>query len=718
MMNRGRRWGFGSSLLVFILLILPSTGFPQAPTLMKYEPTREPIRIQADFITYDDSNKTYLAEGRVEIWQADRKLTSDQVVLNTETQEAEATGNVVLVQGNDFLRGERMKIALDTNLGIVIHGTLFLKRQNYYLRGEEIERVGENTYRIREATFTTCDGDWPAWRFTGKDSLVVLEESADIQGATFQIKNLPILYSPYLSLPLKTQRQSGFLPPRTGYSNLSGVFLGLSYFWAIAKNQDATFYLDTFTGKGVGEGLEYRYIRKEGSGGILNAYHIQESSAYRQKYTDPLDRGPERWLVDFAHDEYFTPTFFAKTRLRAFSDREYFKEYPSPPSSNVFSYSVESYSLLSLTKNWERYSFYGEGRKTVDLVQEDPTTLQYYPVTHLVGIQQPLLSTPLFFNFETSYGYFYREQGPTGYRVDLFPTVSLPLRWDGLEFKTALGGRETWYPGINDANENSWSRQLWNFNTSVATDIYRVYDTDSKSVPKLKHVIRPEIGYLYIPNVDQTKIPYYDVPVPQSNSVYYGFSSRLIGKVVEASGTRYHEYAYFKLAQQYNIQELSVPQNSISQVTLPLNPPIGQPQGFGLVNAELRLKTLRYLTVENITNYDPNLNVFQTSYTNLSLADRRGDALSVQYNWVKGAQEQLNGYLLLKIFPFLDFTFAKSLSLFDHTTLSTTYGLIYRHQCWSLQLTDTQTPAISGLPAQNKILFMFTLYGVTSVGQR
>ncbi len=716
-MNPGGRWGFYASVLALIFLIFPSTGFPQPPSLMKYEYTREPIRIRADSITYDDSTKTYLAEGRVEIWQADRKLTADRAIFNSETQEAEATGNVLLVQGADSIRSERMKIALDTNLGIVIHGTLFLKRQNYYLRGEEIERVGENTYRIKGGTFTTCNGDWPAWRFTGSESLVVLEEYADIWGATFQIKNLPILYSPYLSLPIKTERQSGFLFPRTGYSNLSGGLLGLSYYWAIAKNQDATFYLDTFTKKGEGEGLEYRYIRTPESGGILNAYHIRESAGYRQLYTDQLDRGPERWMVDFAHDEYFTPTFFAKARLRGFSDREYFKEYPAP---SVYSYSVESHSLLSLTKNWERYSFFGEGRNTVDLTQEDKTTLQYYPVTNLVGIRQPLplLSAPFFFNFESSYGYFNRRQGPAGYRVDLFPTVSLPLRWDGLEFKTELGGRETWYPGIDDSNESSWSRQLWNFNTSLATDIYRIYDIDSKSVPKLKHVIRPEIGYLYIPHVDQTKIPYYDLPVPQSNAVYYGFSSRLIGKVVDGSASRYHEYAYFRLAQQYNIQETTLPQNSVTDVTLPLNPPIESRRGFGLITAELRLKGLKYVTLENITNYDPNANVLQTNYTTLWLADPRGDSLSLQYNWVKGVQEQLSGYLLIKLLPSLDFIFQKSLSLFDHTTLSTTYGLIYRHQCWSLQVTDTQTPAISGLPSQNKILFMFTLYGVASVGQR
>ncbi len=64
-------------------------------------------------------------------------------MVNAATREAEATGNVTLVQGEDFLKSERMAIDLNTHLGIVIEGTLFLKQQNYYLRGEEIERVGE-----------------------------------------------------------------------------------------------------------------------------------------------------------------------------------------------------------------------------------------------------------------------------------------------------------------------------------------------------------------------------------------------------------------------------------------------------------------------------------------------------------------------------------------------------------------------------------------------
>ncbi len=683
-------------LLAILFLLSPSQAFSQS-SLMKYENTREPVRISAASITYDDTTKTYLAEGKVEIWQGNRKLTADRVTFNSETQEAQARGNVVLLQGNDFLRGEEMKIDLDTSLGIVVRGTLFLKAQNYYLRGEEIERLGENTYRIREGSFTTCNGDLPAWRFTGKETLVVLEEYADVYGATFQIRNLPVLYFPYLVLPVKRDRQSGFLFPRVGYSNTAGALLGLSYFWAISKNMDSTFYLDEFTTKGLGKGGEYRYIRKAGSSGSLYAYHIRESEEYRGKYSAVLDRRPDRWQVDYFHGEHFEPGFFANARVRAFSDRQYFRDYGSTYGEQS---SEQAYSFLSLTKDWERYSLYGEARQTVDLRVEDKTTLQQYPVTHFTGIRQPVKGTPLFFDFDSSYGYFWREQGTRGQRLEFYPRLSLPLRFGGLEFNSQVSARETFYATDENGSQNV---ALGGFQTSLGGDLYRIYDTGWTSIPKIKHVIRPEISYTYIPEVNQSKVPFYDQLVPKTSGLFYGITSRLIAKVVEGNVTRYHEYLYFKLGETYDTPDPLI---------------AARPPSYGLITAELRVRGLKYVTLENIAYYDPGKNGFQTNYTNVGITDHRGDAIYLEYVWQKGVQEQLNGTLSIKIFPFLDFTFARRYSFFNHSTLDTTYGLLYQHQCWSLQLTYSQTPSVAGAPAQDKVLFMFTLFGVTSVGKR
>jgi hypothetical protein len=122
------------------------------------------------------------------------------------------------------------------------------------------------------------------------------------------------------------------------------------------------------------------------------------------------------------------------------------------------------------------------------------------------------------------------------------------LKWGGLEFTTALGGRETWYAGVSEGDE-SRTRQLWDFQTSLGSDLYRVFDTGWENVPKIKHVLRPEISYLYIPDVDQSNIPYYDQAVPKTNAVFYGVTNRVIAKIVEKSQTRYHEYLYFKIGQ-------------------------------------------------------------------------------------------------------------------------------------------------------------------------
>jgi hypothetical protein len=109
---------------------------------------------------------------------------------------------------------------------------------------------------------------------------------------------------------------------------------------------------------------------------------------------------------------------------------------------------------------------------------------------------------------------------------------------------------------------------------------------------------------------------------------------------------------------------------------------------------------------------------FETSYTNFGLSDGRGDSLSLEHFWRKGIEEQINGYLRIRVFPSLDLSFGKRYSLYTHQPLDTSYGLTYRHQCWSLDVTYTDTPGISGAPADQKIWFMFTLTGVTQVGKR
>ena len=698
------------SIVSFLLTGLTPESRAQQTPVLKFDSVREPVRIQADQVSYDHKEEAYTAEGKVEIFQGDRKLSADRVTLSGKTNEVEASGNVVLVQGEDILRSERIKVDLDTSLGIIVRGTLFLKKQHFYLRGEEIERIGEETYRIREGSLTTCDGDWPDWRFTSREIVVTLEEYASIQGATFEIKNVPVLYSPYLVFPIKAQRQSGFLFPRVTFSNLSGVEFNNAFYWAISKNMDATFYLDLATKKGIGEGLEYRYVRKHDSFGQFYAYHLREKEEYRENRTEQLDRKPDRWQLDFQHAEYLDSSFFAKTRLRALSDRQYFKDFSVNYEERV---SEQLISFLSLTKNWESSSLFGEARHTEDLRQSDPTTLQNYPVINFTGLRKQILGSPLNYSFDSGAGYFRREEGDSGVQADLHPRLSVPVKWSFLEVTPEVGGRVTLY-SVRNGREETESQQSWDFKTSVATEMYRVFDTTFAGVSKLKHWIRPEITYSYLPDTNQSLIPfkylsYYDPIVAKRNTLIFGLSQRLIGKILEKDGkSRYQELVYFKLSEAYDISEAN---RDLSPGSPPRRP-------FGPIVEELRVNFLQYLSVENVTSYDPNVNRFLSSYSMFILKDSRGDSLNLEYSWVSGVQDQINAWLRVRLHSSLDAVYGKRYSRQDNQSLETFYGAQYRHQCWTVDLSYSEKPADAGQPAERKFLFQINLLGVTSVGAR
>jgi LPS-assembly protein len=122
------------------------------------------------------------------------------------------------------------------------------------------------------------------------------------------------------------------------------------------------------------------------------------------------------------------------------------------------------------------------------------------------------------------------------------------------------------------------------------------------------------------------------------------------------------------------------------------------------------------VTLDNITTYDPNENLFLTAYTALALSDHRGDGLSLEHIWRREIDDQINGSIRIRVLPSLDVSYGRRYSLFDKQNLETDYSVFFRHQCWSVRVTYSEIPAIRGDPAENKWLVLFTLMGVTSFG--
>ena len=148
-----RRW----VKICWVLPILLWAGLAGAAEMDLFKAERfqgGPWRIKAETLTYDAANHVYVARGRVEMSQADRRITADQARVDDVTKVATLTGNVVIVMEEDVFTGTKGRFNLATRNGELEDARLFLQRNHFRVTGKVIRRTGDNTYTAEEAT---CD---------------------------------------------------------------------------------------------------------------------------------------------------------------------------------------------------------------------------------------------------------------------------------------------------------------------------------------------------------------------------------------------------------------------------------------------------------------------------------------------------------------------------------------------------------------------------------
>ncbi len=162
-------------------------------------------------------------------------------------------------------------------------GAAALPKTFYFrLEGDNLQRRDGNLYKVDRATFTPCrcaDDEIPAWGFQADQIEAQQEGYIDLHHPVLTIKGVPILYLPYLKLPLKAKRQSGFLMPsfqsgqaKNGFVYTQPVFLDMG------QDADATVTTDLFQKRGTRIGLETRYEARKHSGIRFQAEMIRDTS--------------------------------------------------------------------------------------------------------------------------------------------------------------------------------------------------------------------------------------------------------------------------------------------------------------------------------------------------------------------------------------------------------------------------------------------------------
>lgn len=720
----------GISFFLSALIILAGF-FPQVSAgLLDENSSEHTWHISADEFIYEPSLEKYIATGSVAVTKGERTLKADRVIFEAEKMIVRAEGNAVLISGKDTLAGAIMEMDLEREIGTIYQGDVFFQENHFYIEGDRILKTGEKTYFAEKVSVTTCDGENPAWKITARKFGVTLEGYATAKHAVLWARGIPVLYSPFLVIPAKTKRQTGFLFPQFGYSDRKGYEYVQPFFWAIDKHSDATFYEYFMSLRGSKVGVEYRYVLSEKSKGSVMADFLSDqkvddgtgNSSRQWGYEDDgvLRTNSDRYWFRMKHDQELPKDFQAKLDLDIVSDQDYLQEfrygYAGFEKNNdyfvkTFGRDLDTYddavrvNRLNVSNQWQRFQFDGEMRWNDDVVLREQggenDTLQRLPYLAFTGLKQPAGNSDFFFDLQSNYNYFYRVDGIRGNRLDLYPRIYHLNRFGHyLTVEPSLGLRETLWmtDGHSDTEDNedeTLSRELYDFAVDTSTELSRTYEPGGKFAQKIRHAIRPQIVYRFMPSRDQEDFPFFDEidRVPEDvNLVTYALTNTF--SLRQKNSVAYRPFCRFKLEQSY----LFDAENDIDE------------KPFSPIFGELELVLGRYFSLDADARWSTETGHFLNRDVAVKIADTRGDRIFVEYAFNRSISESLYADALMRLTNRLSAYVKMEKNLRDSLYLERGIGVIYMSQCWSLDL------GFLNEPDDKKYFFMISLYGIGEVG--
>lgn len=517
--------------------------------------------------------------GYVQIVCDDAQLFAREVEVDQAHDLFKAVGDVVFIEGAQRITADRLEFNTKTKLGtfwnaqgiMTIAGKADPKSMfgsteaDAYFYGEKVEKIGPEKYRLINGTFTTCVQPTPRWDLSAAQIVLVKDKRAVMRGAVLRIKNVPVLYLPWMYYPInKGDRATGFLMPGYGRSTVRGQILSNAFFWAINRSQDATFNYDYTSKAGSGYGVEYRYLESQGSQGnakftVLNGSTTNAESVFTTR----------SYLADAALVQQLG------TRWQLRSNVNYTNNIQSQQYSQQDIYR-SSNPTRSAAANVQgsvgRVRLSGEAGITDIFTGTDGKAVRYgsLPTIRAELPSSPIGKSRVYAGIGSEFSALVRQNevgNPATdlglMRFDVNPTVRAPIgRLPFLRITANAGMRFTYWSEQLSASgaqvQTPLHRQLFDAGATFTGPTFsRIFDTpSSKYATRWKHVIEPSL------NISKTtafadfgKVPRndgVDYLVGGVTNVTYGLSNSLLAKRPTSSGTSAaNEIASIQVRQTY-----------------------------------------------------------------------------------------------------------------------------------------------------------------------
>ncbi|WP_281915613.1 LPS-assembly protein LptD [Pseudomonas lactis] len=511
-----------------------------------------PTFIGAKASRYEQEQQVATLAGDVVMRQGSMQLESDEASLYQAENRGELNGKVRLRDNGALIVGDHAQVQLDTGAAQIDNAEYVMHKSR--IRGNALyaKRAENAIIRLKDGTYTTCEPDSNAWQLKGNNiTLNPATGFGTATNATLRVKNIPILYTPYIYFPIDDRRQSGFLPPSFSTGGETGFTLVTPYYFNLAPNYDATLYPQYMTKRGMLMEGEFRYLTKSSEGQFGGAY-LNDDNDERKKQTD---YEKTRYMLNWQHKGGLDSRLTTQVDYTKISDPFYFQDLKS------YQEGVESQDFLNQQGS---VSYRGDSYQArLNLQSYQLATIsQITPYDRLPQItfngQLPYHPGGLNFAYETEAVRFDRDLrsgrvfgedgGPpggdlrldeyvngltraNGTRLNVAPSVEYPMNWTYGFITPKLKYVYTKYDldldskGKNDivaaqaaavASGSKYAGGTFNSSQDRAIPIASIdsglyFDRKTNWFGKdYNQTLEPRAYYLYVPNKDQGDIPVFD----------------------------------------------------------------------------------------------------------------------------------------------------------------------------------------------------------------
>ena len=472
-----------------------------------------------DSVEFDQRANLLIVTNGLVVKYGGAVLTAQRARVNQDSGETEANGDVRIEREGQVWKGDYIRYNFKTG---EIRGYDFRTGQTpFFAEGDILvgnQKAG--VYMGRDGYVTTDDtADSVGYSIRSKTLTIIPGDYIEATHAVLYIGKVPVFYFPYYRRSLKDKANHFTLTP--GYRSLHGPFLLTAYNWYWNEQLEGALHLDGRVKRGIGVGPDFKWSLPKFGDGLFKSYYLNDLEPGDDPFTDqPID--DNRYRLWVGHQMNVTSNLTVKGLVRyqsdAFITRDFFEsEYRN---------NVQPSTFFEANQRWSNF--------TLDVLVQPRVndffeTVERLPDVKVTGLRQQIGVTPLYYESETSVGYFRRKfaDGATNLpyaagRADTFHQLLLPHTFFGwLNFTPRVGGRFTHYSEADLEGGITEEQDRGVFNTGAetsfkASQVWRNAESKFFQIDGLRHIVQPSINYAYVPrpSARPRELPQFDYTVP------------------------------------------------------------------------------------------------------------------------------------------------------------------------------------------------------------